>query len=292
MQNVIRSISAQQRVLGSQQGVALLAVLWLVAALSIMLSGLLHAVRNETTTAGQSRKILTGQGIADAAIRLVLQDLLLSNIKSIRFIQTRKIPIFGSDVTVELTPLNGLIDLNNASLSLLADAFEFGGGLSPQEAQALANAAIQARNRKSPQDVPERFHAVEDLLRLQGLDYNVYAKIKNLFTTDIVSNGRVNPLAASEDALLVLSKGNRARVQQLVELRRSNPESMDTNSLTSSSIDMAPTSYLSIRAVIGESEKSALARIWRVDIAAPAHGLPWRVMGVEQRTDSSINPVK
>lgn len=289
---MIRSASTQRRMLRRHQGVALLAVLWLVAALSVMLNGLLHVVRNEATIAGQSRKIIIDQGHADAAIRLVLRDLLQSNSKSIKFIQTRTVPVFGSNVIVELTPLNGLIDLNSASSSLLADVFEFGGGLRAEEAQRLANAAIQIRDRKSPEGVPERFHAAEDLLRIQGLDYYVYAKIKNLIVTDIISQGRVNPFAAPEGILLVLFKGNRARAQQLIESRSSNPEFMDITSLTASSIDRAPTSYLELSANTSTVGHVGIVRSWRVDISSPAHGLPWRVLSVEQRVNSDAGLAK
>ena len=58
-----------------KQGIALLAVLWMVAALSIMLAGLQQVVRGEVRIAGQVRTNAVSTGIADAAILLTLQAL-------------------------------------------------------------------------------------------------------------------------------------------------------------------------------------------------------------------------
>ncbi len=277
---------------GHQQGIALLAVLWLVAALSVMVIGLLHAVRGEVSIAGQSRKTMLSNGLADAAIRLVLQELVAGNNKSVKFIQTKTVSVFGNQVQVEVTPLSGYVDLNNAPANLLADTFEYAGGVSKDTAQRMATSAVAARDQKGPDGLPVRFHAVEDLLRLEGLDYSVYAKIKNFLTVDIVGSGRVNPLAASRGTLLILAKGDQARAQQLLESRHSNPESMDTTTLTATGIDMAPTSYLAVRATTATQDNTSFVRTWRVDIASPAYGLPWRVLGIDQSVVTATSLVK
>ena len=268
-------------------GIALLAVLWLIAALSLMLGGLQQVVRGEILAAGQSRKSVISNGLADAAIRLTLQKLVAEKDKPIKSIQRQTVSIFGNDIQVEITPLNGSIDLNNASISLLADAFEYGGGVPRERAQGLAMAAVQARDRKSAAGVAARFHAVEDLLGLPGLDYEVYAKIKINMTADVVGSGLVNPLAASSGTLAILAKGDRARAQQLSESRLANSETMDTTTLTATHIEMAPSSYLTIRATTVTPDNTSLVRSWRVDVAATAFGLPWRVLGIEQ---SVISP--
>lgn len=264
-----------------EHGVVLLAVLWLVAALSLMLGGLQQVVRSEILTAGQSRKSVISNGLADAAIRLTLQKLAIDKNKPVKSIQTQIVSVWGNEIKVEVTPLNGLIDLNNASISLLADTFEYGGEVSKERAQGLATAVIEARDKKSATGVAARFHAVEDLLGLAGFDYKVYAKIKNLLTADLVGSGRVNPLAASRGTLAILTKGDPARAQQLLEARLANAESMDTTPLTATHIEMAPTSFLLIRATTVTPDSTSLVRNWRVDMSAPAFGLPWRVLGVD-----------
>ena len=71
-----------------EHGVALLAVLWLVAALSIMLTGLQYAVRGEIRVANQVRKSVVSNGLADAAIRLTLRELEIEKSRGIKFVQT------------------------------------------------------------------------------------------------------------------------------------------------------------------------------------------------------------
>lgn len=265
-------------------GMALLAVLWVVAALSIMLSGMLQVVRTEAGIAGQFRQTVINQGVADAAIRMTLRELELEKGKPIKAIQTKTISVFDQEVKIEVIPMNGAIDLNNAPESLLADAFEYGAGVSRETAQRLANSAIEARDRKNAQGVPVRFHANEELLRLDGVNYDIYARLKNVFTVDTAGSGRVNPLASSMPTLVILAKGDLARAKQLFELRLSNPESMDTTTLTAPHIDMASTSYLAIRATLPNQDHRFFTRTWRVDVATAAYGLPWRLLGEEQNT--------
>jgi len=266
---------------GKNQGVALLAVLWLVAALSVMIGGLQHVVRGEIRIANQLRNTVVHDAIADAAIRLVLQQLAMDQNKSAKSTQTRTVSVFGSEVTVEIVPLNGFVDLNNAPASLLADTFEYAGGASKEDAQRLAASAVQARDRQGAEGVPEKFHAVEDLLRLPGMDYKVYAKMKPVLTVDIVGAGRVNPLAATLETLAILANGDLARAQQIIQSRLSNSASMDTTSLASTDMETAPTSYLALRAASVTPDNTRLVRTWRVDMASAAYGLPWRVLGID-----------
>ncbi len=280
------------------RGVALVAVLWLVAALSVMLIGLQHVVRGEIRMAGQSRNALLGANIADAALLLTLQSLDASKTASYKSIQVLKTLVFDHEVNLQIRPLNGLIDLNNAPLSLLADAFEFAGGAPQGEALRLANEVVEARERKSLDGSPQRFHAVEDLLRLPSMEYDTYAKMGGVLTADVGSgstgntgNGRVNPLAASLDTLAVLTKGDRTRAQQLVEARQLAPESMDATTLTATHISMDPSSYLSIQAAVALQSDVTVLRTVLIDMATPSRGLPWRVLRIEPVVTISTLPV-
>jgi len=269
-----------------QRGVALLAVLWLVAALSVMLGGLQQVVRGEIRFASQARYGVISNSLGDAAIRLTLQELAAEKNKPIQAIRTKPLSIFGAVVTVTITPLNGLIDLNNASPNLLADALEYLGLISKPEAQRLALTIVETREAKTPDGYAMKFHAIEDLLKVPGVTYDVYAKIKSCLTTDLLGSGRINPLGASLDTLVVLTQGNRARAQQLFKSRRSNPESMDTTTLTAEHIQTGATSNLMLSAITTLPDNTHLMRTWRVNIAAPTYGLPWRVLGI----DSSVAP--
>lgn len=269
---------------------ALLAVLWLVAALSIMLSGMLHVVRSEVGIAGQSRKIVLYSGLADAAIRLTLQELAFDKTLPTTSIQTRNILVFGTAAKVEVIPLTGRVNLNSAPASLLADTFEYGAGVSKESASRLANLVVEARDLKGAQGESQKFHAVEDLLWLAELDFDVYAKLKNVLTVDADGSGLVNPLAASLETLVILAKGDQARASQLLDSRLTTPGTVDTTTLTATHIEMVSTSYLAIRATLPTQDGASVVRTWYTDIASPANGLPWRVLRVEQSvmTDTPV----
>ena len=274
------------------RGVALVAVLWLVAALSVMLIGLQHVVRGEIRIAGQFRNALLGANIADAAILLALQSLEASKTAPFKSIQILKTSVFDHEVTLQLRPLNGLIDLNNAPLSLLADAFEFAGGVPKEVALRFANDTVEARERKSLDGSFQRFHAVEELLRLPSMEYDTYAKMQGVLTADLGSgSGRVNPLAAALDTLTVLTQGDRTRAQQLFEARQLTPESMDATTLTATHISMDPSSLLSIQASVTLPGDVTVVRTVFADMAAPSRGLPWRVLRTEPVATTSLVPV-
>lgn len=262
-------------------GMALLAVLWLVAALSVMVSGLLHVVRSETRIAAQVRLGVVNSGLADAAIRLVLQELSAAPNKSTNTIQTTTISVFGKDVQVEVIPLNGYIDLNNASENLLSDVFEFGAGMAGGQARSMAAAAVQARSTKGADGTLVGFHSVEDLLQLPGFQYSAYAKINKLLTVDLFGSGRVNPLAAPMGTLLILAKGDQTRAQQLFESQRANPETMDTTQLTAAHLDKASSGQFVLHASVAIADQLSFVRSWRVDLSSSAFGLPWRVLGMD-----------
>ena len=62
----------------------------------------------------------------------------------------------------------------------------------PYPASGLAQAVIETRSHKDSRGLPEGFEANEDLLRVAGVDYDLYANIRALITTDQPASGKVN----------------------------------------------------------------------------------------------------
>lgn len=58
------------------RGVALIAVLWIVAAMAIAVTGMAHAVRNEIRTVAAARSGVETQALGEAAIALAVQKML------------------------------------------------------------------------------------------------------------------------------------------------------------------------------------------------------------------------
>ena len=264
-----------------QTGMALIAVLWMVAALGIMMAGVIHVVRGELRVVGNARLEVVNTALADAAIRIALRDMVVNKGNGFRAVQNRVIGIFDKQVNLKVIPLSGRIDLNSATAELLSDVMHYAGGESRQSADNLANQIVQSRVQKSAQGEAVKLHAVEDLLLLTRLNYSTYAKIKSIVTVDLNGSGRVNPLAASLDTLRVLTQGDVELARQLYASHLSNPEFMDLTRLTTTYIETAPAARLALQAVVRVDDGSSFMREWRVDVAEQSHGLPWRVLGMD-----------
>ena len=102
----------------SSEGFALIAVLWLVAAMSVLVGGIMLTVRAELKTAGLSRQTIVAQAVGEGAMQIALQELKASG-KPVDKILEAPISYGGREIMVRLIPMNGYIDLNKAPLELL-----------------------------------------------------------------------------------------------------------------------------------------------------------------------------
>src|SRR5450830_913947 len=200
----------------TQRGVALIAVLWLVAAMGLIITGLVQAVRSEARTTGLQRQALVANGFADAAILLALQNMQAQQKELSKAIQIIPVQFEGRLSEVSVQPLNGLIDINNASVVLLSDLYRHAGGMNADAAQALAQATVEFRQTKSTKGRAQGFDAIEDLLAVSGMTYELYAKMNRVITADLkTGSGRVNPMAAPAGVLQVLTGGDVSRAAVL-----------------------------------------------------------------------------
>ncbi len=275
------------RAAGSQRGLALIAVLWLVAAMTLIITGIVGAVRSEIHSAGRQRHALIAAAQCDAAILLALQ--LLSARPSEPAIAPEVIPVEfeGQALGVTVTPLNGLIDLNHAALSLLAALYQHGGGLDALAARALAQATVDLRQQKGAKGAAQGIDATEDLMRMPAMTYELYAKIRPLVTADLrEGSGRVNPVAASWGVLQVLTAGNTARARALANGRGADPKLMDTSFFNPEQIEMASSRSLQLEVQVKLPDGPAYQKAWRVHLSTdPRSGLPWRVLATQQTSE-------
>jgi len=267
------------------KGMALITVLWMVAALSIMATGMLHAVKGEIRTAGHQRQTVVGGALADAAIRWVLQEVSARKPVLTRPLQVN-VPLQGGPVRVELIPLNGLVDLNHAPEPLLAALLQHAAGVPPAESTQLAQHIVEARKRIDPQGRPVGFDAPEDLLQVPGISYPLYATIARLVTTSLRWGGRVNPQAASVPVLTVLANGNAPLASQLALSREQSPLPMDTTQLNPEFIDTSSASAIQAVARVPLADGGLLVRTWSVGLSASAQtGLPWQQLDTRQHIE-------
>lgn len=268
---------------GRQRGVALIAVLWIVAALGILVTGMVQAHRDEIRLVASARQTVRGSSLANAAIQLVLQDMAARGRPLGRLTRT-EVAYDSVNILVEIVPLNGLIDLNRAPQPLLEATFAVAGQLNAGQAAALAKAVVEARTPGPLTRGGPRFEAVEDLLQVPGVDYNLYARLSAFVTTDASGGGRVNAMAAPEGVLLILAGGDSGRAARIAASRNSGATGVDTTDLPAQLIDAVVGSRFRLVAHVPlpDGRRLLATRMVETGRVAP-DGVPWRIFAAEDR---------
>lgn len=266
-----------------QGGIALVAVLWMVAALSIAVTSMSSSVRQEVKAVSASRQSLVGEAMGQAAIQLVLQDLASKpdRTQALSYVDT----VFrDTPMRVRVLPLTGLIDINNAPPALLASLFRYAGA-DAKGAEALAAAAVEWRSAQDGRGRPVGFEAPEDLLRVRGIAYPLYARLSAVVTADLQGSGRVSPPAAPGEVLKVLASGTPAGRAPERDTARAG---IDTTALNGEFTDSnAQTQRFQLQARVPLPGGSWLLVSRTVDFSGGTNGLQWGTI----HTDSRFEPV-
>lgn len=265
------------------KGMVLIAVLWMVAALSVIVIGVSRSVREESRVVSRARQDVEALALGDAAIQIVLQGM---SSKSVLTGRAEKIEVVfrGVPMTVQVMPLNGLIDINSAPVQLLARLYALAGGLSAEGAESLAQATVVARERTDSKGGRAAFEATEDLLQVPGVEYGLYARLSRLITADLRGGGKVNPLAAPLEVLTVLAGGNVSVASRIAADREAGLIGIDTTALDATFIDSTTVRRFRIEARVPMAE-GAWFRISRnVDLGSRARsGVPWHTFSSSHR---------
>ena len=270
----------------SRRGMALIAVLWLVAALSLMVTGVSGVVRQETKMVGVAKDRIYARSVGDAAIILTLQQLAAQKMALQQWRGTTA-TYQGVLIEVDVMPLDGLININGASLPLLTALFASGGELPEGQAQELAIAVLDKRERTAADGRrSERFEAIEELMQVPGIDFNLYARLAPLITASSTGSGgsTVNLLAAPQEVLRVLAIGDEAVARRIVAGRASGDAALDTSGLD---LSLARTGGGQRRYRITARVPLADGRIYVVDRSVyfgsrSRDGLPWYTFEAHQ----------
>lgn len=258
-----------------ERGMVLIAVLWMVVALSIMVTGLTRSVREESRLMSRARQSVEALALGDAAIQITLQRLLAQPTPVGRMKQ-EMVAYRGVSMAVQIMPLNGLIDINSAPVPLLARLYRLAGGLPPETADTLAQATVSARERKDLKGSAVRFEAGEDLLQVPGIGYDLYARLSGLITADLRGSGKVNPLAAPPEVLAVLAGGDAAVASHIAAERDAGLEGIDTTALDAGFTDITTARRFRIQARVPMADGSWVRVSRHIDLGARTRsGMPW-----------------
>lgn len=263
------------------QGIALIAVLWIVAALSIIVTGVVHTVRSEVRLVGAARQTVEAVALGEAAIALTLQNMAARAALPTKWL-TVDAAYEGRNMVVEIVPMNGLIDINKASPALLASLYAVAGAIDAKPATALAEATVQVRSERDARGREQGFEAVQDLLRVPGVDYDLYARLSRLITAEAQGSGKINPQAAPVEVLAVLAQGNTALASALAVKRSSGAADIDTTALSGEFIDTTTSLRYKLLAYVALPDGARVVVSRSVDLRPdPRVGLPWRIFNAE-----------
>ena len=282
----VRSLAAQGHAsVCSQRGVVLVAVLWIVMALSIIVTGLSRSVRDEAKMLSMARQGAQASALGDAAIQLVLQQMAV-DAKPVDRVTTVQVPYQGRQMDVQVMPLNGLVDLNSAKTPLLARLLTVAGDLPESAAEPLAQAIVDYREQRTAQGALRRFEASEDLMRVPGVNYDLYARLSGLVTADIRGGGTVNPMAAPAAVLQVLAGGNATMAQQIDTLRQSGQTGVDLTGLDATFIGTGTVRRYRMQARVSVADGGAFVITRYVDVNPRSRdGLPWTTFHTQREVE-------
>lgn len=258
------------------KGIVLLAVLWVTMALAAIAISVSQLTRLQVKSNIQQYSLSDRMSLAASAMRLTLDWLTQHKIMPDRrlfFVTTFN----NQPITVSVTPANGLIDLNNAPVTLIAALIETSLGLHSSEAMALA---INIDVYRKHLDIDKKYRGItslEQLAEIPGLDFLKIEQIRHSVTCHYQGSGRVNPLAANKDVLMAITRGNGTMTQNIIN-RQNSALGVETMSIEPTWIESNSASVIYISAY-RESDFNKKNLHWIVGLWPNAiDGTPWTIL--------------
>ena len=245
------------------------------------------------------------EAAADGAIQLALADLMLLEVDgefSGRVVHHGSHSLGGLDVSVSLTPLTGLIDLNQATEELLFRVFSVINDVDETVARELSTNVVKWR---SPDPFPGelgsqineeprglagmtgarhgRFEAIEDLLLVQGVDRRIFEAIRDSVYVDQAGQPGVDWVSAPASVLQALGDMDEEAAMDLAESRLTEkveglvaPQGIDLGFQ-----ETADLSSYRVDALVVFDGSVFRRRRWVDRARSGADGLPWRFFRTE-----------
>jgi len=300
-----------------QDGVALAILVWFLAAMSLLVAGIVMQARVDIKLAQLHVMRARVEAAADGAMQLALAQLLQPEQEGEPpqpVLPSQELSVGGFNVTVNITPVSGLIDINAAPEELLFLLFSAVDDLDEVAARELALNVVEWRSANpldagatdqpaqpsgsgnnggsASQDAEPaalgdvryaRFEAIEDLLLVAGIDRRIYDAVEDAVYVSQVGQSGVDWATAPVPVLRVLGGMDTESAQELAASRLSDnvdglvaPQDLDL-----SFQEAAQLSSYRIDAMV-ELDGSLFNRRRWVDRSQPgSDGLPWTFFRTE-----------
>lgn len=209
----------------SEAGVALAILVWFLAAMSLLVAGIVMQARMDARLSGLHLNTARVEAAGDGAIQLALTNLLLLELDgefSGRAAHYGAHSLGKLKVAVVLTPLSGLIDLNTSSEGLLSALFSSIEGLDDGEAYELAASVVMWRSAAlgdGSDSLGGRFDVSEDLLMVEGVDRHIFEAVRDSIHVAPQGSTGVDWMSAPLSVLRALGQVDEEMAMGLIESR-------------------------------------------------------------------------
>lgn len=266
-----------------QRGMALAIVVWFIAGMSVLVAGIVSHVRVDTRMTQLHVARAKAAAAGDGAIQLIMSDLFAGRLSQQGgAIASGEYRLGSLVVEVKLVPAAGLVDINSAPAELLSGLFKVAGGFETTKANTVADNMVKWRSGATTGGVrsrPRRFVAVEDLLRVEGVNRGLLDAVRDYVVAGERSQRGFNSAAASEAVLNVLRESNPQRAESALRQRR--------QALAAGSAEGGPagsavgSGMVRADAIVRYGDQSWLRRRWVVRSPGAGSSLPWSTQRTE-----------
>jgi hypothetical protein len=259
---------AARRSPARQHGVALAIVVWFIAAMSLLVGGIVYQAKLETRAVQMHIAQAKVAAAGDGAIALMLAST-TSPSDSIGSAASELVFRLGDlPVLVQLVPLGGLIDLNSAPRELLVPLLKT-TGVPAEEAELLADNVIKWRS-PSLAGPGRRLDSIENLIQVEGFDRLRIDALRDLVRAGSSASAGFDPRRAPPDVLAVFAgqDPDRAAVLAGRQNRGDAPRLIKAGEYR-------------VDAVVDYGGRRWLRRRWVKMGTGGASALPWRFVRTE-----------
>lgn len=289
-----------------EMGMALIAVLWITAALSLLVMSLSQMARTDLRVVSVFKQSTEAQAKADGAL-VVAADWLMGQLASINAEKELQVNVAGEIIPVQVVSSSGFININAAGMDLLRDMFVYGAGVPAEQAGRLAQNVVSWRTQQATLQngqgndaeyqqaglAPPRhgpFVTPQDIRQVLGVTPAIYARISPLIVANqMATNSLVDPNAAPAGVLRVLAAGDESVVARILGARAQESNSdnslvppLDTSGLNPAYLESIGSSYFRLTAVVKDADGLYWVRRWWVDYSLQSQSItPWKVTQIE-----------
>lgn len=262
-----------------QGGVALAIVVWFIAGMSLLVAGIVAQARVDTHMAQNHLARAVAVAAGDGAIRLMMADMMAANDPAQRAraeAPDGRYRIGDIETAVIVVPSSGLIDVEQASLPLLAALFEAAGGQTQEDALSLALNVVESRTAARAQGLrkPEiKLDSMEDLLGVPGFSRSLLDSVRDFIVVGEAGQGATNWSQSPAEVLAVLEKLNPAQADA-VRTRSERAFEREDGA-------QRLTGVYRVDAIVQFGDKIWLRRRWLTTATSSSSNLPWRVLRTE-----------